>query len=102
MRSVQVQPGKLQLTGFYIGGRAVSTLTESNGTQVTERPVAESNHFTVSYLDNTFTLEFSLLNYVGAANVVFEHRLNGGRMDIQRGRQKQHQPDTPQQRHLQA
>ena len=78
VRSVQVQPGKLQLTGFYIGGRAVSTLTESNGTQVTERPVAESDHFTVSYLDNTFTLEFSLLNYVGAANVVFEHRLNGG------------------------
>ena len=78
VRSVQVQPGKLQLTGFYIGGRAVSTLTESNGTQVTERPVAESDHFTVSYLDNTFTLEFSLLNYVGAANVIFEHRLNGG------------------------
>ena len=76
--SVQTQPGRLQLTGFYIDGRAVSTLTESNGTQVTEQPVGESNHFTVSYLDNTFTLEFSLLNYVGAANVVFEHRLNDG------------------------
>ena len=66
VRSVQVQPGKLQLTGFYIGGRAVSTLTESNGTQVTEQPVSESDHFTVSYLDNTFTLEFSLLRGLGA------------------------------------
>ena len=78
VRSVQVNPGHLQLTGFYIGAHAVSTLTESNGTQVTKKPVTESDHFTVSYLDNTFSLEFSLFNYANSANIVFEHRLNGG------------------------
>ena len=75
---VEVRPSQLHLTGFYIGGRAVSTLTESNGTQVTALPVSESDHFTVSYLDNSFSLEFSLLNYANSTNVVFEHRLNDG------------------------
>ena len=78
VRDVRVLPGQLRLTGFYIGGRAVSTLTESNGTQVTARPVDESDRFSVSYLDNTIALEFSLLNYANSANTVFEHRLNGG------------------------
>lgn len=72
-----VETGKLMLTAFLIGGNAVSTLTESNGTRVTELPVAQSHRFEVSYLDNSFTMEFSLLNYVDAANTIFEYRLDG-------------------------
>ena len=45
---------------------------------MTSRPVFESDHFTVSYLDNSLSLEFSLLNYAGAANVIFEYRLGRG------------------------
>ncbi|MBR6980144.1 MAG: helix-turn-helix domain-containing protein [Prevotella sp.] len=71
----QESPGKIQLTGFYIDGNLVSTLTESKGRQVTKLPVEESDHFTVSYSDNTFSLYFSLLNFADAANTIFEYRM---------------------------
>ena len=77
VNSVQVPSGHLQLTAFIVGGHAVSVATELNGERITEQPVSQSDHFTVSYLDNTFSLEFSLLNYGNTQNVVFEHRLNG-------------------------
>ncbi len=76
--SVQSTPGKLLLTGFYIDGHPVTTRTESDGKQVTAKPVDESRYFTVSYQDNSIQLEFSLLNYDNAANTILEHRLYGG------------------------
>ena len=78
VRSVQPAPGQLLLTAFYIDGHPVTTLTESGGRQVTEQPVDESTRFTVSYLDNSVLLEFSLLNYSNAENTIIEHRLGGG------------------------
>lgn len=84
--SVKVNKGKadnVQLTGFLIGGKPVNTTSLSNGDAVTGKPVGESNHFTVSYLDNNFTLEFSLLNYANPENVVFEYRMNGGEWNQQ-------------------
>ena len=77
--SVQTKPGNLLLTGFYIDGHPVNSLTESGGKRVTEKPVDESNYFTVSYLDNTIQLEFSLLNYDNADNIILEHHMLGSR-----------------------
>ena len=77
VRSVQGKPGKLLLTGFYIDGHPITSYTESGGKRVTEKPVDESNHFTVSYQDNTVQLEFSMLNYDNAANTILEHRISG-------------------------
>ena len=74
VHSVQVQVGEVRLTNFFIGNQQVSTLTESGGRRVTEQPVSESRHFTVSYLDNSFSMEFSLLNFSNAANTDFEYR----------------------------
>ena len=54
---------KVQLTGFYVG----------------DTPVMGSDRFVLSYIDNTFTMEFSLLNYSNAENVIFEYRLNGAK-----------------------
>ena len=79
VHEVKADSAEVLLTGFYLDGHAVSTLTRSNGTRVTVKPVTESDHFAVSYLDNTIDLEFSLLNYSNAANTVFEYRLNGAR-----------------------
>lgn len=73
----QKPQAQVHLTGFYIGGNRISTLSFSDGERVTFHPVDESHHFRVSYFDNSFSLEFSLLNYTNAANVVFEHRLDG-------------------------
>ena len=79
VHEVQVPESEIHLTGFYLDGHAVNTLTRSNGTRVTVKPVTESEHFAVSYMDNTIDLEFSLLNYSNAANTVFEYRLDGAR-----------------------
>lgn len=64
------------LTDFLIAGKSVSMNTESGGRRVTDEPLAESDHFTVSYLDNTFSLEFSLFDYVAPGNIIYEYRVN--------------------------
>ncbi len=68
----------VQLTDFLIGGHSVTTLTESNGDAVTTKPVIESEHFRVSYLDNAIALEFSLLDYTNPSNIIYEYRIGGG------------------------
>lgn len=70
---------EVKLTNFYIGGKSVNCSTLSNGDVVTSEPVDESDHFNTSYLDNTFTIEFSLLNYSNAENIIYEYRLNGAK-----------------------
>ena len=67
----------VNLTGFYIADQPVNTQTESNGLQITEVPVMESDYFEVSYLENNISLEFSLLDYNSPLNIVYEYRING-------------------------
>ncbi len=66
------------LTNFILAGHAINTTTLSNGKSIITCPVTESDHFRLSYLDNTFVMEFSLLNYDQPNNVVFEYRINDG------------------------
>ena len=54
---------EVKLTGFYVADKALSTL---------------SDHYSVSYLDNSMQLEFSLLDFNNPGNIIFEHRINGG------------------------
>ena len=65
------------LTGFLIAGNPVNTLTESGGSTVAEGPVIETDHYSVSYLDNNVQLEFSLLDFNTPENIIFEYRING-------------------------
>lgn len=51
----------VSLTGFSIAGNPVSPLTDQ---------------FTVSYLDNTINLEFSLLDFNNPSNIIYEYRIN--------------------------
>ena len=52
----------IHLTGVYIGSSSVR--------------IPPDDTFEFSYLDNTFTMEFSLLNYLNTENVVYEYRIN--------------------------
>ena len=63
LRHYRPSQEKVQLTGLYVG----------------ETPVMGNNRFELSYIDNTFTMEFSLLNYSNAENVIYEYRLNGAK-----------------------
>ncbi len=77
LRNSHYKQGEVQLTGFFIGGNAVNASTLSDDRQVVYGCPSKSDRFEVSYLDNTFTMEFSTLNYSNAESVVYEYRLNG-------------------------
>ena len=68
----------LQLTGVLVGGRAVTSNLELNGIVVTDKPISQSNVFTLSYLDHTITLGFSQMNFDNPMNVTFEYRVDDG------------------------
>ena len=68
---------EVKLVGLTVGGRTVSVETESDGVLITREAVDQSHRFEVSYLDNDFSIDFSLLGYANPDNVVFEYRLNG-------------------------
>ena len=55
--------GKVHLTGIYVGGKALP----------------DQKYFSLDFIDNTFSMEFSSLNYANADNVVYEYRLNGAK-----------------------
>ena len=71
--------GDIHLTGLYIGSNSVNCSTLSDGRHVISEPLEKNTHMEFSYLDNTFTMEFSLLNYSNAENVFYEYRLNGSK-----------------------
>ena len=68
---------EVSLTGFFIAGQPINIRTESNGRLITKKPVMESDHFEVSYLENDISLEFSLLDYNSPLNIIYEYRING-------------------------
>ena len=63
VRSCRPCMGEVHLTNFLIDGKPINCMKEM---------------FTVPYSENTFTLEFSLLNYKNTDNVIFAYRINGG------------------------
>lgn len=67
----------VRLTNLFIGGKAADCSILSNGKTVMDQAVDESDHFRISYLDNTFSMEFSLLQYTNSENIRFEYRFNG-------------------------
>ena len=72
------QLDSLQLSSFMVSGQKINAGTLLNGVRVTDRPIPESNYFTLSYLDHTVTMAFSLFNFDNPMNVTFEYRINGG------------------------
>ncbi len=57
------QLGEVFLTRFISNGHSLSPLQD---------------YFQLRYSDNTFTLEFSTLDYLNADNISFQYRINGG------------------------
>ena len=68
----------LWLAAFIVGDQPVNSRTELNGVHITKRGVAESNYFTLSYLDHTITLAYSQFNFDNPMNLTYECKVNGG------------------------
>lgn len=59
-----IKMGQVYLTNFLRGGKSVDCLTD---------------YFEIPYSENTFSMEFSLLNYKNTDNIGFQYRINGGK-----------------------
>ena len=78
LKASQTLPAPVLLTGFFVGDIPVNTRTVLNGVRIAERAIPENDHFTLSYLDHTFSLHFSQLTFEGGFDMVLEYRVNGG------------------------
>ena len=56
--------GNVYLTNMIVDGKTINCLRD---------------HFSIPYTQNTFTLEFSLLNYKNTDNISYQYRINGGK-----------------------
>ena len=75
LRSNHEKIESVHLTAFVIGDQPANTLTRSNGRQVMQHPVGDCREFSISYLDATFRMEFSLLDFSNVKGVSFEYRM---------------------------
>lgn len=64
VRANKMELGDVHLTNFIIDGKPINCLTDE---------------FTIPYEENSFTLEFSLLNYRNTDNISFQYRINEGK-----------------------
>ena len=79
LRNRESRQNTVHLTNFLIGGIPVNCKTRSDGELVITKTLDQCDRFLLSYLDNYFTMEFSLLNFSNAENVIYEYRLNGSK-----------------------
>ncbi len=68
---------KIMLTAMRLGNTNVNAMTLSNGRHIITKALDESDEISVSYLDNTFSLRFSSMDFRDAQNVHYEFRFVG-------------------------
>jgi len=68
-----------RLSEIVVGGRLVNCSTLSDGRPIIDSAVEDADCIRLSYIDNTFSLEFSSFDYANADNVCLEYRLGDDR-----------------------
>lgn len=64
IKNNQMKLGQVHLTNFIVDGKSIN---------------CQKNNFEIAYEQNSFTLEFSLLNYRNTDNISFQYRINQGK-----------------------
>ncbi|WP_294558200.1 two-component regulator propeller domain-containing protein [uncultured Bacteroides sp.] len=73
--TTQKGPAAVILSNLYLGGEVVTTQTKSGGKSVLDTFVTSADKIHLAYEDNTFTLEFSTLDYRNSGNIFYEYRI---------------------------
>ncbi|WP_195472213.1 two-component regulator propeller domain-containing protein [Bacteroides xylanisolvens] len=75
--SVTAQKGKstVILSNLYLGGEAMTAKSKSGGKPILDTFVTRADKISLAYEDNTFTLEFSTLDYRNSGNIFYEYRI---------------------------
>lgn len=64
------------LTSFFLNNAPVNMNTLSKGKPIIKKPVSEANEFRLAYTDNSFTLEFSTLDFGEIDAISYEYTFN--------------------------
>lgn len=67
---------KVVMTGFYVNGEPITSWSTSGGKKISQEPLNISEQFRLAYRDNSFTLEFSTLNYGDETSIIYEYKLS--------------------------
>lgn len=73
----KVKP-KFFITGLYVDGQYVTPSTESGGNTIMDADVMRIKKIQLAYNDNSFTIEFSTLNYMSNDAMTYEYRIDDG------------------------
>ena len=76
--STESTVNKVVMTGFYLNGEQITSESLSGGKRITDKPLNASDQFRLAYRDNSFTLEFSSLNYGDEARLIYEYSMSPG------------------------
>lgn len=63
------------LSNLYVGGEVVTAKSKSGGKYVLDAFITHADKIFLAYEDNTFTLEFSTLDYRNPGNIFYEYRI---------------------------
>lgn len=64
------------ISGFYINGISVNQTTSSNEKPIIDTALPNASKFVLSSWDNSFTVEFTTMDYVNQENIYYEYRLS--------------------------
>lgn len=67
---------EVKLTEFSVNGERVTVATRSGFWQVADTAVIASDHFELSYTDNSFAVQLSTLTYDNPEHIVYRYRIN--------------------------
>jgi signal transduction histidine kinase/ligand-binding sensor domain-containing protein/DNA-binding response OmpR family regulator len=68
---------ELKITGFYIHNTPVRKGMKSGGYDITTKSVMESDRFELSQKDNSFTIEFSSMDFINPERISYMYSLEG-------------------------
>ncbi|MDR0693827.1 MAG: response regulator [Prevotellaceae bacterium] len=68
---------QIHLTGFYLFNQPVRQGDRSGDNEITATPVFDATAFHLAHKDNTFTMEFSTLDFVNPGQTMYEYRIEG-------------------------
>ena len=66
---------QVMITDFYLANHAVKKGDRSGGNLITDTTIMDSRHFTIAYNENTFSLEFSVLEYCHPERIGYQYRI---------------------------
>ncbi len=72
-----VNTPKIMVSGFYLDNQLVTTETISGGYQVTQTSILFTDSLHLSHDDNSFTLEFSSMEFANPKRISYSYTMNG-------------------------